>query len=92
MMRITQELFDAEQLPPHIDRVWRPRFVEVAKAFLDWEEKRAPEVRSTVTEAGAGFEVETAGIRVTGIADRIDLMRSGTADIIDYKTGLSPSV
>ncbi|GGG15984.1 double-strand break repair protein AddB [Rhizobium wenxiniae] len=92
MMRITQELFDAEQLPPHIDRVWRPRFVEVAKAFLDWEEKRAPEVRSTVTETGAGFEVETAGIRVTGIADRIDLMRSGTADIIDYKTGLSPSV
>lgn len=92
MMRITEELFDAEQLPPHIDRVWRPRFVEVAKAFLDWEEKRAPEVRSTVTEAGAGFEVETAGIRVTGIADRIDMMRSGTADIIDYKTGLSPSV
>lgn len=92
MMRITQELFDAEQLPPHIDRVWRPRFVEVAKAFLDWEEQRAPDVRSTVTEAGAGFEVEAAGIRVTGIADRIDLMRSGNADIIDYKTGLSPSV
>ncbi len=92
MMRITKELFDAEQLPPHIDRVWRPRFVEVAKAFLDWEEQRAPDVRSTVTEAGAGFEVEMAGIRVTGIADRIDLMRSGNADIIDYKTGLSPSV
>ncbi len=92
MMRITQELFDAEQLPPHIDRVWRPRFVEVAKAFLDWEEKRAPDVRSTVTEAGAGFEVEAAGIRVTGIADRIDLMGSGNADIVDYKTGLSPSV
>lgn len=92
MMRITQELFDAEQLPPHIDRVWRPRFVEVAKAFLEWEEQRAPDVRGTVTEAGAGFEVEAAGIRVTGIADRIDLMRSGNADIIDYKTGLSPSV
>jgi ATP-dependent helicase/nuclease subunit B len=92
MARITQELFDAERLPPHIDRVWRPRFVEVARAFLDWEEKRAPDVRSTVTEAGAGFEVETAGIRVTGIADRIDLMGSGNADIVDYKTGLSPSV
>ncbi|TNM60610.1 double-strand break repair protein AddB [Aliirhizobium smilacinae] len=92
MARITQELFDAERLPPHIDRVWRPRFAEVARAFLDWEEKRAPDVRSTVTEAGAGFEVETAGIRVTGIADRIDLMGSGNADIVDYKTGLSPSV
>ncbi|WP_430241507.1 double-strand break repair protein AddB [Neorhizobium sp. DAR64861/K0K2] len=92
MQRITRELFDAEQLPPHIDRVWRPRFVEVARAFLDWEERRAPEVRSSVTEAGAGFEVESAGIRVTGIADRIDIKRSGEADIIDYKTGLNPSV
>jgi ATP-dependent helicase/nuclease subunit B len=92
MMTITHELFDAEQLPPHIDRVWRPRFIEVAKAFLDWEEQRAPELRSTVTEAGAGFEVESAGIRVTGIADRIDIKASGEADIIDYKTGLSPSV
>ncbi|AYD03133.1 double-strand break repair protein AddB [Neorhizobium sp. NCHU2750] len=91
MARITDELFDAEQLPPHIDRVWRPRFREVARAFLDWEEKRAPELRSTVTEAGAGFEVAEAGIRITGIADRIDLKRSGEADIIDYKTGLSPT-
>lgn len=91
MMRITQELFDAEQLPPHIDRVWRPRFVEVAKAFLDWEEKRAPEVRSTVTEAGGGWEIPEAGIHVTGRADRIDIMTSGAADIIDYKTGSNPT-
>jgi ATP-dependent helicase/nuclease subunit B len=91
MSRITDALFDAEQLPPHIDRVWRPRFREVARAFLDWEERRAPDIRSTVTEAGAGFEVEAAGIRITGIADRIDLKGSGDADIIDYKTGLSPT-
>lgn len=91
MMRITEELFDAEQLPPHIDRVWRPRFVEVAKAFLDWEEKRAPEVRSTVTEVGGGWEIPETGIHVVGRADRIDIMASGVADIIDYKTGSSPT-
>lgn len=33
MERILTELFDAEQLPPHIDAVWRPRFREVARAF-----------------------------------------------------------
>jgi ATP-dependent helicase/nuclease subunit B len=92
MARITTDLFDAEQLPAHIDRVWRPRFVEVARAFLEWEERRAPDVRRTVTEAGAGFDLAAAGIRVTGIADRIDLKGSGDADIVDYKTGLSPSV
>lgn len=92
MTRITEALFDAEQLPPHIDRVWRPRFVEVARAFLEWEAERDPDVRQTLTEAGAGWDVQAAGIRVTGIADRIDLKRNGHYDIIDYKTGLSPSV
>lgn len=91
MLRITHELFDAEQLPPHIDRVWRPRFLEVSRAFLDWEAKRAPDIRRTLTEVGAGWELEPAGIRITGIADRIDIKGSGLADLVDYKTGLSPS-
>jgi ATP-dependent helicase/nuclease subunit B len=92
MQRITDEFFDAEQLPPHIDRVWRPRFADVARAFLDWEVERAPDIRQTLTEVGAGFEIENAGIRVTGIADRIDIKGSGRGDLIDYKTGLNPSV
>jgi ATP-dependent helicase/nuclease subunit B len=44
-----------------------------------------------VTEAGGGWEVPVAGIHVTGRADRIDIMASGAADIIDYKTGSSPT-
>jgi ATP-dependent helicase/nuclease subunit B len=92
MQRITDEFFDAEQLPPHIDRVWRPRFADVARAFLDWEVERAPDICQTLTEVGAGFEIENAGIRVTGIADRIDIKGSGRGDLIDYKTGLNPSV
>jgi ATP-dependent helicase/nuclease subunit B len=64
----------------------------VARAFLDWEVERAPDIRKTMTEVGAGWELEPAGIRVTGIADRIDIKGSGLADLIDYKTGLNPSV
>lgn len=92
MLRLTTELFDAEKLPPHIDQVWRPRFVKVAEAFLDWETGRAPDIRETFTELSAGFEIPEAGIWLTGVADRIDIKGSRRADIIDYKTGLSPSV
>ena len=92
MREIMEELFDAEQLPIHIDRVWRPRFWEVARAFLDWEAARAHDIGRTLTEVGAGWDVPFAGIRVTGIADRIDIKGSGLVDIVDYKTGLSPSV
>jgi ATP-dependent helicase/nuclease subunit B len=91
MNEIIDTEFGAERLPIHIDQVWRPRFREVARAFLRWEMDRAPDIRRTYTELPAGFEIPEAGIRLTGIADRIDIKGSGSADIIDYKTGLNPS-
>jgi len=92
MKAIADALFDAEGLPPHIDLVWRQRFGEVARAFLNWDSKRRAEISHVLTEVPAGIELEAAGIRLTGVADRIDLKGGGHADIIDYKTGLSPSV
>lgn len=91
MEHIFSELFDAEQLPAHIDSVWRPRFREVARAFLNWEMEHRHEVRRTFTEVRGGIEIEPAGVKLTGVADRIDLKRGNTADIIDYKTGFNPS-
>ncbi|MGK9039855.1 double-strand break repair protein AddB [Rhizobium sp. SA279] len=92
MQRILDECFDAENLPPHVDVIWRPRFAAVARAFIDWEKERHPSIRHSFYEARAGQEIVEAGIRLTGIADRIDIKTNGQADIIDYKTGLAPSV
>jgi ATP-dependent helicase/nuclease subunit B len=91
MERILTEFFDQEELPPHIDSVWRPRFREVGRAFLKWERDRRPIIARTFTEARASIELDTLGIRLTGVADRIDLRTNGGADIIDYKTGSNPS-
>lgn len=92
MEGLIQEEFDNARLPLHIDQIWRPRFREVGRAFIRWNDRRAPDVRRTYTELAAGYELPEAGIRLTGIADRIDIKGNGHADIIDYKTGLSPSV
>lgn len=92
MQRILDDCFDAESLPVHVDVIWRPRFAAVARAFIDWEKERHPSVRRSFFEARAGQEIAEAGIRLTGVADRIDIKTSGQADIIDYKTGLAPSV
>lgn len=92
MQRILDESFDAEDLPAHVDVIWRPRFEAVARAFIDWEKERHPSIRRSFFEARAGQEIPEAGIRLTGIADRIDIKTGGQADIIDYKTGLAPSV
>ncbi|UXS32896.1 double-strand break repair protein AddB [Agrobacterium tumefaciens] len=92
MQRILDDSFDAQDLPLHIDVIWRPRFEAVARAFIDWEKERYPSIRHSFFEARAGQEIPEAGIRLTGIADRIDIKTGGQADIIDYKTGLAPSV
>lgn len=91
MEAILNDAFDAEELPPHIDAVWRPRFRDVARAFLDWEAERRPAIRKTLTEVRGGVELEQVNIRLTGVADRIDITGPNAADIIDYKTGSNPS-
>lgn len=88
---IAREEFDAAMLPAHIDAVWRPRFLDTARAFLSAEAERRPSIRATHSEISARLEIGE-DLALTGRADRIDVLRDGRADIIDYKTGLTPSV
>lgn len=90
--RILNEEFDAVALPPHIDAVWRPRFAAVGRAFVNWHLGRARDVRESLTEVPASLDLSVAGIRLTGIADRIDILPDGSADLLDYKTGSTPSL
>ncbi|MCF3639931.1 double-strand break repair protein AddB [Rhizobium sp. TRM95111] len=89
---ILAEEFEKAGLPPHVDAVWRPRFRAVADAFVRWHLARAGTVKRSLTEVPASLPLTVGEIRLTGIADRIDLLADGRADIIDYKTGSSPSL
>jgi ATP-dependent helicase/nuclease subunit B len=90
MQEIAQEVFDHAALPAHIDAIWRPRFMDMAREFLAYEAERRPRVDKIHVEVDARMEMPE--ITVSGRADRIDILKDGTAEIIDYKTGLSPSV
>ncbi|WP_176085582.1 double-strand break repair protein AddB [Martelella sp. HB161492] len=94
MTEIVNQLLMEAELPPHLAVSWEPRIRSVAEALLTFEADRQARlaIDRTMTEAGAGFDIPLAGVRLTGIADRIDLLSDGSAEIIDYKTGLSPSV
>ncbi|AWM27051.1 exonuclease RecB [Sinorhizobium fredii USDA 205] len=91
MVWLIREAFDEEKLPAHIDTIWRPRFEAVARTFLSWEQERRHGIVRSFTEVPAGMDIGVADIRLTGIADRLDRLTDGTVDIIDYKTGSSPS-
>ena len=91
MAELADRAFAEADLPAHIEATWRPRFDETARAFLRWEKARQADIRQSFTEAQAAMDLP-GGFKLTGYADRIDITRAGVADIIDYKTGSSPSL
>lgn len=92
LMELGRILFADMDLPTEIEAVWWPRFTALIPQFLAWERERAYNVQTRFAEISSDKrEVEGLGITLSGRADRIDLMRNGTAEIIDYKTGSTPS-
>ena len=91
LLAIGRECFAEAELPPDVEATWRPRFEQMAPHFLKWEQDRAASVLSRHPELRAECEVGRTGVTLTGYADRIDRLTGGMAEIIDYKSGTSPS-
>ena len=89
---IGRALFDEECLPPEIELSWWRRFQRMADEFIAFETERHAVVKQSLVECKAAkTEVDATGVTLSGRADRVDVMRDGTAQIIDYKTGSTPS-
>ncbi|RWC43551.1 MAG: double-strand break repair protein AddB [Mesorhizobium sp.] len=79
-------------LPADVEAVWWPRFEKLAANIIEWERTRADAVIRRHAEERAGKTiVGQSGVTLSGYADRVDLLAGGMADILDYKTGSSPS-
>lgn len=92
LLQIGREHFDRLELPQDIDAVWWPRFARMAGHFIAWERSRPSGIRRRLAEARAvATSVGATGATLSGYADRIDLRAAGMADILDFKTGSSPS-
>jgi ATP-dependent helicase/nuclease subunit B len=91
LLEIGRATFDACGLPPDIDAVWWPRFVRMTGNFIAWERRRSDVVQRLAEARAQATPVGATGATLSGRADRIDLMPAGMADIIDFKTGSSPS-
>ncbi len=79
---------------PGVAALWWPRFERAAEAFVAREAGRRAAIRSSHVEVGGQIEIAAPGepFTLTGKADRIDLKRDGSAEILDYKTGSLPKV
>ena len=78
---------------PGLVSFWWPRFRRIARWMAETEGNLRDGVSRVIAERNGAIELTIRGepFRLSCRADRIDLMRDGSARIIDYKTGAIPS-
>jgi ATP-dependent helicase/nuclease subunit B len=77
---------------PEARAFWWPRFLRIAKWFVDWEIKRRRLIRTLLAEkqGRAEFPIGERTFYLTARADRIERLTDGRLAILDYKTGRPP--
>ena len=93
LMAIADKVFEALAIPKAALSIWRPRFEKAARWFVDFERGRASQIARSVLEIRGQKQFKAPGgiFTLSGVADRIDILKNGKAAILDYKTGRPPS-
>ncbi|MEA4836686.1 MAG: double-strand break repair protein AddB [Rhodospirillaceae bacterium] len=88
-----RKAFATVQLRPGLAALWWPRFVSVARWFVDQETARRPLLSASITETRGSWDIAgPAGpFTLSATADRIDILADGSLAVIDYKTGTVPT-
>jgi ATP-dependent helicase/nuclease subunit B len=89
--QIAADVFARYRTPKSAQALWRPRFLRAAAWFVEEERVRRAGIKQSFTEVESAKWPVTDSFTVYGVADRIDLLTSGGAAILDYKTGRPPA-
>lgn len=89
---ILERIFVESGLPAETALLWKDRFARIIEPYVKWEIAHGEDVASREVEASARCALPgDIPFQLTGRADRIDVLKDGSVDIIDFKTGTSPS-
>ena len=88
-MRISQPC----SADPAVFSFWWPRFERIADWLVEQERQQRPGIAHihAEIEGRIALSIADAAFHLTCRADRVDVLKDGTARIIDYKTGAVPS-
>ncbi len=91
LMAIANEEFAGLDMIGERRDIWLRRFATAAGQFLDFERARAHEVRERHAEIRGEWTLPLGGgFLITGEADRVDELKDGSLEILDFKTGSPP--
>jgi ATP-dependent helicase/nuclease subunit B len=93
LIAIGERVFAEMALPKSVLALWQPRFDSAAMWFAELERERRANILSSHSEIKGEhtFALGARTFTLRGRADRIDILASGGASIVDYKTGAPPS-
>jgi len=92
MMDMAQQAFAGLDAIKERREIWLKRFERAALQFLAYERGRDDQIAKRHAERKGGWAFPSLdGFVLVGKADRIDVKRDGTLEIIDFKTGGVPS-
>ena len=87
---IADQVFAQAGIPKAALALWRPRFGAAARGFVEFERSRCEAIAASHLEIKGSLAV--GDFTLTGVADRIDILKDGRCAILDYKTGAIPTV
>lgn len=93
LLELWRDQFSAIAAFPEVHAVWTLLAPRIADWIVAWEAGRDTRVATRYAEIKGdfAFDAPAGPFKLTGRADRIDLMVDGTIGIYDYKTGAPPS-
>jgi ATP-dependent helicase/nuclease subunit B len=89
LVAIAGQVFAEAEIPKAALALWRPRFAAAARGFVAFQRERQGSIADSHLEKRGELKLDS--FTLSGVADRIDLLKDGTASILDYKTGAVPS-
>lgn len=89
LIRIGTEKFTANAITEEIRAFWWPNFLKTVDWLVKKESGYRPQVAKVYNEVKGqySFEAPAGEFVITAKADRVDVLKDGGINIIDYKTG-----
>lgn len=93
LLELGKKHFQTMQLSKELEAFWRPKFEKTAEWIAATEKEYRGQVRKVNNETNGEITYQLPGgdFTFTAKADRIDVLKDGSINIIDYKTGKIPS-
>lgn len=93
LLTLGVEEFSKNAISEELRAFWWPSFERTAVWFLDAEKDYRPEIETIYSEVEGSVVISApkGDFTVTAIADRLDVKKDGTINIIDYKSGHTKS-